>query len=220
MLYIDSDTIVAGKLDEMWNANLEGYYMGMVQTTTGKEAKELLHIPEEAPFFNDGMALVNVKYCRENGLIDKCLKVIASFDGNPPVLSEGCLNKVCQGHILKLSPRFNMMSGIYQLLKRDMDYAAELLEYDKRDLKESLERPIIIHYLAGFYNRPWTKYCTHPLRDEFYKYKSISPWCEVPLTNTKLPLRLRLIGKLIVFFGPRSASKIQMVYNKIKNILC
>ena len=215
MLYIDSDTIVAGKLDDMWNANLDGCYMGMVQTTTGADAKVKLDIPVEEPFFNDGMAMVNIKYCRENNLIHKCLNLIEQFDGNPPVLSEGCLNKVCQGHILKLSPRFNMMSGIYELLKYDVNYASTLLDYDKEDLIESFEHPVIIHYLAGFYNRPWSKYCTHPLRSVFYKYKAMSPWSNLPLTDTKLPFRLRIIGKINNIFGPKVTTIIQKVFKRV-----
>ena len=210
MLYIDSDTIVAGRLDGIWNVGLADCYMGMVQTPTGDEAKPLLGIPERAPFFNDGMALVNVDYCREHHLIEKCSKVIADFNGNPPVLSEGCLNKVCQGHIYRLSPRYNMMAGLYQMMKLDMGYVQEILGYEMDDLRESFEHPVIIHFLSGFYNRPWTKRCTHPLRGEFLKYKALSPWKEEPLANgTKLPIRLQLINILMNVLGPRNIDRIK-----------
>ena len=210
MLYIDSDTIVAGRLDGIWNVDLTDCYMGMVQTPTGGDAKPLLGIPKENPFFNDGVALVNVFYCREHCLIEKCRKVIEDFNGNPPVLSEGCLNKVCQGHIYRLSPRYNMMAGLYQMLKLDMGYVQEILGYDMDDLRESFENPVIIHFLSGFYNRPWTKQCTHPLRGEFLKYKETSPWKDEPLINgAKLPIRLRLIGKMIDILGPRTTEKIR-----------
>ena len=213
MLYIDSDTIITGKLDGMWNIDLSNYYMGMVQTHTGQKEKPMLDIPIEAPFFNDGMALVNVDYCRKHQLIEKCLSLISDFQGNPPVLSEGCLNKVCLGHIYKLSPRFNMMAGLYQYMKRDMEYTAEILDYEMKDLEESFKHPIIIHFLSGFYNRPWTNNCTHPLRNEFYKYKKISPWKDVPLIDSKLPLRLRMIGVLLDVLGPRFVDRIQSLIN-------
>ncbi len=211
MIYIDSDTIVAGKLDGMWNVDLTDCFMGMVQTPTGGNAKVLLGIPQDAPFYNDGMAIVNVAYCRKHGLIEKCRQLIAKFEGNPPVLSEGCLNKVCQGHIYKLSPRYNMMAGVYQMIKRDPSYVVERLDYDYDDIMDSYLHPVIIHFLAGFYNRPWSKYCTHPLKGEFYKYKAISPWKDIPLTNTRIPFRLRLIGKLVDTFGPRFTAKLQKI---------
>ena len=209
MLYIDSDTIIAGSLTEMWNLDLSDCYMGMVQTHTGQKEKPLLGLPVDAPFFNDGMALVNVDYCRKNHLIEKCLNCISEYDGTPPVLSEGCLNKVCQGHIYKLPPRFNMMAGLYQSMKRDMKYMSEVLDYEMKDLEESFKTPVIIHFLSGFYNRPWTNQCSHPLRNEFYKYKELSPWKDVPPINSKLPLRLRMIGRLLDVLGPRFIDRLQ-----------
>lgn len=214
LLYIDSDTIIAGKLDGMWDANMTDCYMGMVQTWTGGDAKPILGIPNDAPFYNDGMALVNVAYNREHHLIEKCLKIINDFQGNPPVLSEGCLNKVCQGHIYRLSPRFNMMAGLYQMLGKDLDYVANHLEYERKDLIESYEHPVIIHFLSGFYNRPWSIYCTHPLKGEFYKYKALSPWKDVPLSKSKLPLRLRIIGWMIEILGPQKTDAVRRLIKK------
>lgn len=214
MLYIDSDTIIAGKLDDMWNADLTDYYMGMVQTPTGAKAKKLLGIPQEMPFYNDGVALVNVSYCRQNKLIEKCLKVIEAFHGQPPVLSEGCLNKVCLGHIRKLSLRYNMMAGVYQMMNRDIDYVMELLDYSPEDLQESFRRPVIIHFLAGFYNRPWSRYCTHPLKEQFLSYKAMSPWKELSLTDAKLPMRLRIIGMMVEIIGPRNTERIRTLITK------
>ena len=211
MLYIDSDTIIAGKLDGIWNTDLTDCYMGMVQTPTGGKAKPKLGIAQDAPFYNDGMALVNVSFCRQNGLIEKCLKVISDFNGEPPVLSEGCLNKVCQGHIKRLSPRYNMMAGVYQMMKLDMGYTRELFDYDSTDLKESFESPVIIHFLSGFYNRSWSKHCTHPLKGEFHKYKAMSPWRDVALTDVRLPLRLRVIGTMMEVLGPRNTERIREI---------
>ena len=77
IIYIDSDTIVTGKLDGMWQAELTDSYMGMVETFTGRREKPKLGIPSDSPFYNDGMAIVNVSYCREHLLIEKCKKVIS-----------------------------------------------------------------------------------------------------------------------------------------------
>lgn len=214
IIYIDSDTIVTGKLDGMWQADLTDSYMGMVETFTGRREKPKLGIPSDSPFYNDGMAIVNVSYCREHLLIEKCKKVIEQYYGNPPVLSEGVLNKVCLGHIFTLSPRYNMMAGLYQMIGRDVKYTADRVNYSLDELLDSYQNPVIIHFLAGFYNRPWTKHCTHPLRGEFIKYKMISPWKDYPLSDTKLPMRLRAIGLLMDVLGPRKLDKMRRLLNK------
>lgn len=211
VLYIDSDTIINGSLSEFYNSDLTSYYMGMIETYTGEKAKSQLGMDKESSFFNDGVALVNVDYCRKNELINKCISVIKEFNGNPPILSEGVLNKVCEGHIKSLSPKYNMMAGLYQLISLNPEYVSKKTHYSINELKESFTNPIIIHYLSGFYDRPWNRGCTHPLNDVYLKYKSISPWKDMPLKKGTLSLRLRLLGILLNLIGPNKFDKIRKI---------
>lgn len=215
ILYIDSDTIIDGSLRDLWNTSLEGYYMGMVETFTGEKAKRELSMPLTSPFFNDGVALCNVDYCRRNNLIGKCLEVISAYNGNPPVLSEGTLNKVGIGHILPISPKYNMMSGLYQLIDLDIKFAASKLIYDENTLRDSFSKPVIIHYLSGFYNRPWNIGCTHPLRSRFKYYQGLSDWCYYPATKSPLSFRLQIIGLLLKFLGPKKIETLRRFLKKI-----
>ncbi len=209
IIYLDSDTIISGSLRDLWETDLSDNYMGMVETYTGKNAKRLLNIPSSAPFFNDGFAIVNVDYCRENNLIEKCLKLISDFDGNPPVLSEGTLNKVCYGHILPISPRYNMMAGLYHLFKLNPQYISEKLNYSMEDLKDSFAHPIIIHYLSAFYDRPWNSGCKHPLKQYYEKYKLLSPWASLPPGKSSLSLKIRFLGFILNLIGPYNFDKLQ-----------
>lgn len=211
ILYLDSDTVIEGSLSKLWKQNLDGYYMGMVETYTGDKAKIKLGINECSSFFNDGVALCNVNYCRNNNLIENCLKLIERFNGDPPLLSEGVLNKICLGYIFPLSPKYNMMSGLYQLIKLDSSYVASKTKYGSVELEDNAKHPIIIHYLSGFYNRPWNLYCTHPLKDIFIKYKDMTKWRDFPLSPSELPIRLKIIGYLLEKIGPRNIDKIRKI---------
>ncbi len=213
MIYLDSDTVVVGSLKELWEDDLDGYYMGVVETHPTRFYKEL-GLPQGERFFNDGMAIVNVDYCRRNDLIGQVLKVVDSFKGNPPTLSEGALNKVCYGKVKYISPRYNLMAGILFLTRLDAAYLAQSLHYSKEELIDSCNNPVVIHYLSAFYNRPWFKNCTHPYKEEYYKYKSLSPWRDAPLKEGKIPLRLRLIASLYKTLGPRFTDKIRRLLRK------
>lgn len=214
ILYLDSDTIINGSLKDLFNIDLSDSYMGMVKTYTGSKAKKQLCIKFSSPFFNDGVALVNVDYCRKNHLIDKCLCVINEFDGNPPVLSEGVLNKVCEGHIKSISPKYNMMAGLYQLIGLDPSYVSEKLNYSVQDVINSFNHPIVIHFLSGFYNRPWNIDCKHPLQKEYFKYKDISPWKDTPMKNSRLAFKLKILGKILNIVGPNNFEKLLKILNK------
>lgn len=210
IIYLDSDTIIDGSLEPLWNDDLSDVYMGAVQTFS--KMKKQLGIPEQAPFFNDGMAIVNVDYCRKHNLTEKVLEVVAEYNGNPPTLSEGALNKVCQGHVKYISLRWNCMAGILYFGRLNMKYlATKLDQYTEDDLKESCEHPVVIHYLTAFYNRPWFRPCTHPYKDRYYYYQAMSPWKAVKPTFKPLPIRLKLIDFCFRLFGTKVISKIRKI---------
>lgn len=168
--------------------DLENYYMGAVEAYTGPKHK--LGMSPSTPFFNDGMAIG-----RQNNLIEKTLRVIEEYNGNPPVLSEGALNKVCQEKVLFISPRWNMMSGLYFYgVLSPLYLAGKLTQYSVSELSNYCSNPVIIHYLTGFYNRPWYSPCSHPLKHLYYKYQRMSMWKEIEPTHSSLPIRLRLIS--------------------------
>lgn len=214
ILYLDSDTIINGSLRDMNQVDLTDSYMGMVETYTGEKARTKLDMKPTSPFYNDGIALVNVDYCRHHHLIEKCLSVIDSFNGNPPILSEGVLNKVCEGHIKSISLKYNMMAGLYQIISLDPSYVNKKLNYSQQEIITSFNHPVVIHFLSGFYNRPWNIGCKHPLQNEYVKYKNISPWKDTPLKNDELPFKLRVLGRILNVIGPNYFEYIVKLLNK------
>lgn len=208
MIYFDSDTVIVGSLKDLWDENLEGCYMGVVGTNPTKFYKEL-GLPKGDRFFNDGMAICNVAYCRENDLIGKVLKVVEEFDGNPPTLSEGALNKVCYGKVKYLSLCYNLMAGLLYLCNLDSSYMAAKLQYSPKDIIDSCAHPVVIHYLTAFYNRPWFKDCSHPYKNEFYKYKAMSPWKDEALKDSKLPAKLRWIDVCFRIIGVKNSDRLR-----------
>lgn len=200
IIYLDSDTVIDGSLEPLWNEDISDVYMGAVQTFS--KMKKFLGMDEFTPFFNDGMAIVNVDYCRKHNLTEKVLKVIEEYNGNPPTLSEGALNKVCQGHVKFISLRWNCMSGILYFGKLDMKYlSSKLDQYTEDDLAESCLHPVVIHYLTAFYNRPWLYPCSHPYKEKYYYYQAKSPWKDDKPMHKPLPLRLKLIDLCFRMFG-------------------
>lgn len=213
MIYLDSDTVVVGSLKELWEGDLDDCYMGVVETLPSRFYKEL-GLPKGAPFFNDGMVICNVKYCRENNFVEKVLKVVDDFQGNPPTLSEGALNKVCYGKVKYISPRYNLMAGLLYLCSLDIEYMTRLLHYTKEELLTSCEHPVVIHYLTAFYNRPWFVNCSHPYKEEYLKYKEMSPWKNHKLIKKQLPLRLRMIDWCYRNIGVRNTERIRKIIKK------
>ena len=210
MIYLDSDTVVVGSLQQLWDENLESCYMGVVETNPTKFYKEL-DLPKGERFFNDGMAIVNVDYCRKNDLIGQVLRVVEKFNGNPPTLSEGALNKVCYGKVKYISLQYNLMAGLLFMGRLNASYLASVLHYTKEEIEESCDHPVVIHYLSAFYNRPWLSPCTHPYKDEYYKYQALSPWKDLEPKYQPLPKKIMLIKRCYEILGPRLTNVIRKI---------
>lgn len=214
MIYLDSDTVVVGSLKGLWEDELDGVYMGVVETLPTKFYKEL-GLPKGDRFFNDGMAICNVAYCREHNLIRKILKLVEDYNGNPPTLSEGALNKVCYGKVKYISLKYNLMAGLLYMCNLDASYMSHLLHYSEEELRQSCEYPIVIHYLTAFYSRPWYKNCSHPYKDKYLEYKALSPWKDDPLLENRLPMKIRMIDLCYRTIGLRNTERIRKILGLI-----
>jgi len=197
ILYIDSDTVINDSLKELWDIDISDYLVAGVETYT-VSAKEELGLNKNDKFINDGVVLMNLDQIRKQKVEEKFLQAIKKFNGNPPVLSEGIINLVCRGQILSLHPKFNLLSGLFWYKKNPFSLMNNY--YSKKIIEEAKNTPVIIHYLSAFYNRPWNKYCTHPLKNKYIYYKNLSIWKNTPLQTSKLNFRLRTIKILYKVF--------------------
>lgn len=209
ILYLDSDTVIVDKLDQLWNIDMKDFWVAGVDTIYSMKN----NVKFDEYFINDGIVLINLEAWRKHDLEKKCLDYIKQYDGNPPVLSEGTINYVCDGHIYLLNPRYNLLSGIIYFSNYEIEAMIGRKYYGQDTLDKSIENPCIIHYLSAFYNRPWNKYCTHPKKDEYFKYKAMSDWKNEPFGNVKLSLRLQFIDLLHKLLPKSLFVKLYLYFN-------
>lgn len=106
---------------------------------------------------------------------------MADMKGVSVDVDQGIINKTLKGKIYVLPERYNVISldyiwGIKHMdIRNRWDSNKEFYSYKER--KESLQNPAILHFVGGDMGcmRPWFKNCIHPQRNEFVKYKKMSP---------------------------------------------
>lgn len=200
IIYLDSDIIINDSLQEMWSLDLGNNYFGLVKTIT-KDYCVALGLSREQPFYNDGVAIVNAKLLREDNMANVFIDFINSYNGNPPVLSEGTINVVCKERIETIHPKFNFGSAFLMFNNKELSLFADENEYYPANIiNEARENPVVIHYLSGWFKRPWENGCSHPLRDKYNYYKGRSIWKDYPLTNKELPRNVKLLKTLMKIF--------------------
>ena len=97
ILTIDNDTIVRENISELWDLNLNDYYIaGCVEPEKSSENNT---------YINMGVAMINLKKWREDHLDEKLLQNLKTYYYEEA--EQTAISEACQGHILVLDPMYN-----------------------------------------------------------------------------------------------------------------
>lgn len=175
ILYIDCDTIINGPLKELLDVDISEYYFGAVQDSIQAQKMKFIEKGAEFRYINSGVLYINLKKFREDNIEKKFLNFIEKYCGNVPHHDQGILNGVCGEKILYLAPKYNLMPEmIYMNSKQIKNLYGLKYYYTDEELQEAKKNPIIVHFLTKWYNRPWYKTCTHPMKNLYIKYLNLT----------------------------------------------
>ena len=162
-LYLDSDVIVSGSLDELLKRDMTGELAAGVIMPYPDSVKERLGLAPNDCYICDGMVLLNLEQWRTRKISRQCRRYIANCRGTPCMQSEGVLNYVCRGKIGVLAPAYNLMpSMIFFTRDQIIRMQHPAWYYSKKQLLDAKHAPKMIHFMAELYNRPWLEPCDHP----------------------------------------------------------
>lgn len=97
ILSLDVDTIVDGNIDELWELDLNDYYLAGVP--------EPLKCTDDMQYVNMGVSLFNLKKLREDKMDDKVIEYLNWIPYKFP--EQDCINNLCKGQILTISSIYN-----------------------------------------------------------------------------------------------------------------
>lgn len=174
VLYLDCDMIVRHSLNELWKYDIENYAIGCVPdmfTDDISSYNRLLYSPSEG-YFNSGMLLINLDYWRKHKVKNAFIDFISNYSDRILYSDQDVMNYVLRKQKLNLPLRYNVQDGfLWKYPKMSWTYFEELAE--------AVSNPTILHYNTR--NKPWIKGCDQPLKDEFFKYRSMTQWAKEPL---------------------------------------
>jgi len=162
ILYLDSDIIVNGSIKELYEQNLDDYYVCAIEDP-GFDRHDQLKMNKSSKYFNSGMMLINLALWKKSGLQRK---VIDFIEHNPQSIwfPDQCgLNSVINGKWKKAPLKYNQQSSIFS-----PGFEEKFNCFSKAELDEAKTNPIIIHYTSG--SKPWHSKNTHPYKYLYWKY--------------------------------------------------
>ena len=173
VLYLDCDIIVNDSLDELWTINMTGKAIAAsLQIGSGYEC-ERLGYPIEDGYFNAGVTLMNLVFCRENNITAELLKYAMDNHDRLRFNDQDVLNGVLHDRSIHILPQWNMTSAcyVYGIDKRgDKRNGIVINDYSaaKEIIRERGMSPCIVHYVSK--PKPWSDNCVHPLYHLYYEY--------------------------------------------------
>ena len=227
IISLDSDTMVLGKLDELWNTDMKHFPIAGVDDCMGRVALvKTQHLKEDSVHCNAGMFLINLKAWREEGWTGIFYTYIKNlFDKGISLggYEEEVINKILGDRMLVLHPKFNLMT-LEQVLsyKELIAFREPVNYYSPAEIDEAKNSTVITHTTNFFYirKRIFEENSDHPMRGQYEKYRKLTPWADEAPMQMPTTFKQKLM-KDVWHMMPRrlSLKAANFVRNEIRPLL-
>ena len=171
IIYLDCDTITERDIAQLWKEDISDKLAAVIEDEGSLCQINRLHLPVENSYFNSGILYFNIKKLREINFQSKWKHW---YKDNEPVVTlqdQDILNGTLNGNCKYVSLIWNTNSRLYTKYN---EYKVLPHQYSDEEADFAAHNPGIIHYTNQ--SKPWQVSCTHPLRNEYFKYLKYTPW--------------------------------------------
>lgn len=172
-IYLDTDVLVFGDIEEMWNIDIAGYAAGAVEDAGLRDImpklKKQLKMPQDSRYFNSGVLLLNLNYWREQAVGDRVMAFLHTCPRDLPHHDQDALNATLWQETLFIDPKWNVHKEVYHNY-----YLPDRRSRLSDAFINAVHHPAIVHYTGKI--KPWHYDCGLPHVKEYYKYLACTPW--------------------------------------------
>ena len=197
IVYLDADTLVCKPISYLYNINLNNCIIGAITDPSrpwlgmqrGCVPARMTGIPANAPYFNSGVMVIDVKHFREKNIGKEALNYALKYAELLDFPDQDALNVVLHGHWKSLDPRWNQVSSIYQ------EHGILHCQLSVEELAQLRRDPFIIHY-TGALPRPWIDPSGHPLASRWKEVFELTNRVGLVFTGRKKNRAFNLLRRL------------------------
>ena len=154
-IYSDVDVLCVGDLRPLWNIDLQGNLIGAVsEGEAGDFKKRRLDLEGEAPYFNAGLQVIDLKTMREGGYTAKLMDNTIKYAKLLAWPDQDVINITMRNRILAIDPKWNSVGQSYNPFRRD----------------------VVLWHFAGFTQKPWCNIFKNITWIPYLKYLLKSPY--------------------------------------------
>ncbi|MFZ2038564.1 MAG: glycosyltransferase [Minisyncoccia bacterium] len=169
ILYMDCDMIVNRNIKELYDTNIDDYYVAAVPEVCNQFHKKRLGLDGNSYYFNAGLLLINNKKWRDDNIEQKLFQYAMKPEQEMIHQDQDILNIVLKNKKTYLPIAWN--------LQHDAIDMEESYIYHNLERLAAIKQPHIIHYTNKF--KPWHKECTNKFKNMYFEYVKLTPFDSV-----------------------------------------
>jgi lipopolysaccharide biosynthesis glycosyltransferase len=195
LVYLDSDLVVLGDLNKLWEIEVADNYVMAVQdcgipfvsSPYGIKKYKELSISSEQKYFNSGVLVMNITKWRSEDIDVKLFQYLEKYREDVQHHDQEAMNAVFSGKWGEISPQWNQTPLLF-------GYSSwQESPYQELDYSNAIHDPYIVHFASNA--KPWNSFEKHPRRDLFFDYLDMTDW-----SGWRLNFRRRLQRKIMRTF--------------------
>ena len=180
VLYIDGDTLVNGSFSELMQMDMQGRPFALSVDCVPFSFKKAINVPDDVPYFNSGVMLMDLKVWREKRCTERFLDELANPKGPNPLGDQDIFVRVFPGEIALMHPKWNFISHFFLFSYKGLARIVggeKLLLFTPEAYREAHRDPRVYHFLGHTLGRPWYTSSMHPMRK---RYQEAAQEAELP----------------------------------------
>lgn len=188
ILQIDGDTIINESLAGLFEIEIDNYICAATMDCIQNSYKSLVGIRANESYYNCGVLWINQRQWRAENCEARIIEHLQTERNKYFIVDQDIINVLFRDKIKYLDIAYNLNSNFYLFDIDDLYFICDLDESyfaPKDRISTAIEKPIINHCISPMMGRPWELGNHHPQNALYDKYKSISPWNDIPKIEVK-----------------------------------
>lgn len=161
VLYLDSDLVVNGSLDVLFELDLQDNFVAATLDDIAKNYHKTIN-------FNAGVLLINNRLWKKENITEKAIAISNEKVNELPDGDQSVLNILFENRWAELNPLLNYLVGAeYLYLKNNLPNLI---------IRKENQMPVILHFNTQY--KPWLPYYDLPFRQYYWFYYRLS-WQQI-----------------------------------------
>lgn len=184
IIYLDSDLIIKDDIENLYNINLNGNFIGAVQDIIGRDNQIRLNLNHKKYYCNAGVLILDLEKMRNNNISEKLFSWSKENSQKIKWQDQDVINVVLENDIFYLDLSWN-----YQHFPDSTQK-----DFTQEDEQKAEKNPKIIHYIGHI--KPWDCRINRKFGYLYFYYLRYTPW-KFKILKYTLKIILRYI-KIII----------------------